>query len=53
MRHVVEAFFGLDEHIVDIDLHGLAYQRSNYLTYQPLISRSDVFQAKRYYIITV
>ena len=53
MLHVVRALFGLNEHIGYIDLHGLAYQWSKYLGYQPLISRSDVFQAKRHYIITV
>ena len=53
MLHVVEAFFELDEHIVDIDLQVLVYQQSKYLSYQPLISRSDVFQAKRHYIVTV
>ena len=53
MLLMVEAFFGLNEHIVDIDLHGLAYQRFKYLGYQPLISRSGIFQAKRNYIVIV
>ena len=53
MLHMVGAIFGLEEENADIDLHGLAYQRSKYLGYQPLISHSDVFQAKRHYIVTV
>ena len=53
MLLVIGAFFGLDKHIVDIDLHGLAYQRSKYLGHRPLISRSNVFQAKRHHIVIV
>ena len=47
MLQVVGVFFGLDEHIFDMDFHGLAYQQLKYLGYQPSISRSSVFQAKK------
>ena len=40
MLHVIEAFFGFDKHIVDVDFHGLAHQWSKYLGHQPLIDRS-------------
>ena len=45
--------FGLDEHIIDVDFHGLGYPRLKYLGYQPLVSFSDVFKAKGRYIVTL
>ena len=53
MLHVIGAFFGLDKHIVDVNLHGLAHQWSKYLGHQPLVGRSNILQAKRHYIVAI
>ena len=53
MLDVVEAFLGFHKHIVDVSLHGVSQQRSEYLSFQPLISCPDIPQAKRHHIVAV
>ena len=53
MLGVVEAFFGFYKQVVDIGFHGVAQQRLEYLSYQSLISRLDILQAKRHHIVAV
>ena len=53
MPCVIGAFFGFDEHIININLHGFTYQWSEYLGHHPLISCPCVFQVKRHYIVAV
>ena len=53
MPRMIGAFFGFDEHIIDIDLHGFTYQWLEYLGHDPLISYPCVFQVKRHYIVVV
>ena len=50
MCGVIGTFFGFDEHIIDINLHGFSYQWLEYFGHQPLISYPCIFQAKRHYI---
>ena len=50
MLGVVKALFGLYKQVVDIDFHGVAQQRSEYLSYQSLISCPSILQAKRHHI---
>ena len=53
MPRVIEALFGFDKHIIDIDLNGFTYQWSDYLGQHPLISCPCVFQAKQHYGLAV
>ena len=53
MPCVVEAFFGFYEHIIDINLHGFAYQGSKYLCHHSLIRCPCVFQTKRHYVVAI
>ena len=53
MPCVIGAFFGFDEHIISINLHGFTDQRSEYLGHHPLISCPSVFQAKQHYVVAV
>ena len=53
MLAVVEAFFGLQKHVVDIGLHCVTQQRSEYLSHQPLISCPNILQAERHHMIAV
>ena len=50
---MIEAFFGLDKNIVDVDFHSLTHQWSEYLGHRPLIGRFGILQAKRHYIVVV
>ena len=53
MHCVVGAFLGFYERIIDINLHGFAYQGLKYPGHHPLISCPCVFQIKRHYVVTV
>ena len=53
MPCVIGAFFGFDEHIIDINLNGFTYQRSKYLGHNPLIGCPCVFQVKRHCVVVV
>ena len=53
MLGVIEGPFRLYKHIFDVDLHGFSQQRSEYLSYQPLISYPGIFQAERYHVVAV
>ena len=53
MPCVIGAFFGLDKHVIDINLHGFTYQRSDYLSHHPLIGSPYFFQVKRHYVVVV
>ena len=46
MLGVVEEFFGFHEHVVDIDFHCVAQQRSEYLSYQSLKTCPAFFKLK-------
>ena len=53
MLGVVEVFFGFYKQVVDIGFHGVAQQRSKYLSYHSLISCLSILQDKRHYVIAV
>ena len=53
MLGVVKVFFGFHEHVVDIGLHCVAQQRSEYLSHQPLISCPSILKLERHHIIAV
>ena len=50
---MIGAFFGFDEHIIDINLHGFTYQWLEYLGHHHLISSPYVFQAKWHYVVAI
>ena len=53
MLDVIESFSGFHKHIVDIGFHGIAQQRSEYLSYQSLMGCPSILQSKAHHIITV
>ena len=53
MPCVIREFFEFDEHIIDVHLHGLNHQWSEYLNHHPLICCPYVFQDKRHYVVAI
>ena len=53
MLGVVEALLGFYKQVIDIGFHGVAQQRLEYLSYQPLISCLCILQGKGHHTVAV
>ena len=53
MLDVIKEFSGFYKHIVDMGFHGVAQERSEYLSYQSLIGCPGILQFKRHHVVTV
>ena len=50
---MIRALFGLHQHVVNINLHGTAEQRSEHFHHQPLISGPCILQSEGHHIIEI
>ena len=50
---MIRALFGFYQHIININLHGTAEQRSKHFRHQPLIGGPCILQSEGHHIITV
>ena len=53
MSDIIRALFGFHQHIVNINLHGTAEQRSEHFLHQPLISGPCILQSEGHHIIEI
>ena len=53
MSGMIRALLGFYQHIVDINLHGTAEQRSEHFHHQPLISGPCILQSEGHHIIAI
>ena len=50
---MIRALFGFHQHIININLHGTAEQRSEHFCHQPLISGPCILQLEGHHIIAI
>ena len=53
MRNVIVCMKGFDEHVINIDLHGLSEFFGEHLIHKSLISCVGVFKAEGHYFVAI